>query len=74
MAGPDRDELIRLIKGTPQPEVSTQSMAERMGASESETAALIEQLVSEGRLQREGDRLIVVEPAASQAPPDVPIP
>lgn len=74
MPEPNRDELLRLLKGSPQPEVSIRSLADRMGASESATAALVEELETEGRLRREGERLLVVEPAASQQPGDEPIP
>ena len=74
MAGPDIDELLRLLKGSPQPELNVQALAQRTGASIAETESALERLESEGRLRRDGDRLIVVEPAASRAPEDERIP
>ena len=67
-------ELLRLIKGSPQPELSLQSLAERIGISEPETQAMIDSLVRQGRLVRDGDRLLVVERAASAADPGQDIP
>ena len=69
-----RAELLRLVKGSPQPGVGVQGLAERMGLSEAETRALIADLIAEGRLQRDGERLLVVEPAASAAREDTEIP
>ena len=74
MARPDIDELLRLLKGSPQPELNVQALAQRTGASIAETESALERLESEGRLRRDGDRLIVVEPAASRAPEDERIP
>ena len=74
MAGPDIDELLRLLKGSPQPELNVQALAQRTGASIAATESALERLESEGRLRRDGDRLIVVEPAASQAAKDESIP
>ncbi len=56
-----RDEVVQLVKGSPQPELSTTGLAERTGLSEDEMRALVDELVAEGRLRREGDRLIAVE-------------
>jgi len=67
-------ELLRLIKGSPQPELSVQSLAERIGIPEGEAEAMIEDLIRQGRLVREGDRLLVVERAASAADPGQDIP
>jgi DNA-binding IclR family transcriptional regulator len=67
-------EMLRLIKGSPQPEVSVPEIGRRMGVSAREAEELAEELVRQGRLLRDGDRLVVVEPAAGAAPPDEPIP
>ncbi len=74
MGSPDLDELLRLLKGSPQPELNVQALAQRTGTSISETESALERLESEGRVRRDGDRLIVVEQAASQASPDERIP
>jgi hypothetical protein len=67
-------ELLRLIKGSPQPEVGVQGLAERMGCSIPETQALIDELLKTGRLVREGDRIVVAERAASAAEPEQEVP
>jgi DNA-binding IclR family transcriptional regulator len=59
-----RDELLRLIKGSPQPQLGTSGIAERLGVSDEEVDATLDELVAQGHLTRDGDRLIVVEPAA----------
>jgi DNA-binding IclR family transcriptional regulator len=56
-----REEIVQLIKGSPQPELSMTGLAERTGLSEADTRRLVDGLVAEGRLRREGDRLIAVE-------------
>lgn len=67
-----RDELLRLLKGAPTPEVSTETAARRIGIAPDEAERLVTELEAEGRLRREGERLIVVEPAASGS--DRPLP
>jgi DNA-binding IclR family transcriptional regulator len=67
-------ELLRLIKGAPQPEVSVPEIARRMGIRAAEAEELVERLIHEGRLLRDGDRLVVVEHAAWMTRPDEPIP
>ena len=69
-----RDELLRLVKGSPQPELGVETMARRIGIPLEEAEALVGELVGEGSLRRDGDRLVAVEPATSEAPPDEPIP
>jgi DNA-binding IclR family transcriptional regulator len=59
-----RAELLRLVKGSPQPQVWISGFAERMGVSDAEAAAMVDELLAEGALRRDGERLIVVEPAA----------
>jgi DNA-binding IclR family transcriptional regulator len=56
-----REEIVQLIKGSPQPELSMTGLAERTGLSEADTRRLVDGLVAEGRLRREGDRPIAVE-------------
>jgi DNA-binding IclR family transcriptional regulator len=69
-----RAELLRLVKGSPQPEVSVAEIGRRMGVDEAEARSLVDELIAEQRLFQDGDRLVVVEPAAFEAPPDEPIP
>ena len=64
-----RDELLTLLKATPQPETPFASLAREIGVSEAELHGLVEELETEGRVIREGDRLIVVEPAAAPYEP-----
>jgi DNA-binding IclR family transcriptional regulator len=59
-----REEIVQLVKGSPQPELSITGLAERTGLSEAETRAVVDALVREGRLREEGDRLIAVESGA----------
>jgi DNA-binding IclR family transcriptional regulator len=68
------DETLRLLKGAPHPEVGVQAIAERLGVEISEAQKILDDLEREGRIRRDGDRWIVIEPAASAAPPDEPIP
>lgn len=67
-------ELLRLVKGSPQPEISVHEIARRMGVPAAYAEELVEQLVREGRLLRDADRLVVVEHAAWVTRPDEPIP
>jgi DNA-binding IclR family transcriptional regulator len=59
-----REEIVQLVKGSPQPELSISGLAERTGLGEAETRALVDALVREGRLREEGGRLIAVESGA----------
>jgi Mn-dependent DtxR family transcriptional regulator len=61
-----RDELIQLIKGAPQPEVDVATIARRMGVGEDEAQSMVDELVREGSLEVDGDRLIVVERSADR--------
>jgi DNA-binding IclR family transcriptional regulator len=56
-----RDEIVQLVKGSPQPELSLTGLSERTGLGEADTRRLVDALVAEGRLRREGERLIAVE-------------
>jgi DNA-binding IclR family transcriptional regulator len=64
-----RTEVIRIIEGTPQPEVTVAAIARQVGISEDEVHGILEGLERDGKLTRDGDRLIVVEPAAQPAEP-----
>ena len=64
MSDEHREEIVQLIKGAPQPELSITGLAERTGLSEAETRAHVDALIAEGRLRAEGERLIAVEPGA----------
>jgi DNA-binding IclR family transcriptional regulator len=57
-----RAELLQLVAGSPQPEVGIDGIAEQIGLSRERTNELVDQLIAEGRLRRDEDRLIVVEP------------
>jgi DNA-binding IclR family transcriptional regulator len=59
-----RAELLQLIKGSPQPEVWITGFAERIGVRDAEVQRMIGELLAEGVLLQQGERLIVVEPAA----------
>lgn len=69
-----RNELLRQIKGSPQPQEWVDGWAERMGITRQRTQELIEELIADGRVARIEDRLIVVEHAVSRAEPDEEIP
>jgi DNA-binding Lrp family transcriptional regulator len=62
-----RSELLRLLRGAPRLPVG--SMARELGVSEPEVVGLIEALERDKRVVRDGDRLIVVEPAAAPYDP-----
>lgn len=67
-------ELLRLVKGTPQPEPSIAELARLIGEQESETRERVQRLIAAGRLRREGDRLIAVDHALDDASPGEQIP
>jgi Mn-dependent DtxR family transcriptional regulator len=69
-----RAELLRLVKGSPQPEVNVGAAAERMGVSVEEAREMVSELEREGSLRRHAERWVVVEPAAWAAPDDQPVP
>jgi DNA-binding Lrp family transcriptional regulator len=58
---------MRLLRGAPQ--LPAGSMARELGITEAELHGLIEDLEEKGRVKREGDRLILVEPAAAPYEP-----
>ncbi len=58
-----RDELLQLVRGAPQPGVDLDGMADQIGVSRRRLDEEVEALVRAGRLQRRGDRLVVVERA-----------
>lgn len=68
MAAHDR-ELLRIVKGSPQPELSVAEIARQLGEPEEDTHDRVERLVRAGRLRREGDRLVAVDPSIGDAPP-----
>ena len=53
-------ELIRLIEGSPQPQVTLPEMAREIGITEDAAERLVARLERAGRLKRDGGRLIVV--------------
>ena len=63
--GQRRDELLRLVKGSPG--LSVSEAARQIGISPSQAFSLVRRLEEEGTVRREGRRLIFVAPAASQA-------
>ena len=64
MSDEHREEIVQLVKGSPQPELSITGLAERTGLSEADMRAHVDALVQAGRLRQEGDRLIAVESGA----------
>jgi DNA-binding IclR family transcriptional regulator len=69
MREPDdhRSELMRLLRGAPP--LAPGSMARELGVTEAELHGLIEELEQQGHVRREGERLILVEPAAAPYEP-----
>jgi predicted ArsR family transcriptional regulator len=65
--GDHRSELLALLRGAPSMPVG--SLARELGDTEAEVRGLIEELLEKGRLVREEDRLVVVEPAAAPYEP-----
>ena len=61
-----RDELIQLVKGSPQPEVDVPTIARRMGVGEDEAQSMVAELVRDGTLEVDADRLIFVERPADR--------
>jgi DNA-binding GntR family transcriptional regulator len=55
------DETLRYLKGAPHENLSPASIAERIGVEEHVVRDIIEALLRDGLLVRDGDRLIVVE-------------
>jgi DNA-binding IclR family transcriptional regulator len=58
-----RDELLQLVRGAPQPGVDLDGMADQIGVSRERLEREVDALVRAGRLRRDGERLVVVEPA-----------
>jgi DNA-binding IclR family transcriptional regulator len=58
-----RSELLRLLRGAPQMPLG--SLARELGVTDAEVRGLIETLEEQKRVVRDGERLIVVEPAAA---------
>jgi predicted transcriptional regulator len=67
-------EVLRLIKGSPEPQPSAAELARLVGEDERTMRARLERLIAEGRLQRDGTRLIAVDDALDDAEPDEEIP
>lgn len=69
MREPDdhRSELMRLLRGAPP--MPAGSIARELGVTEAELHGLIEQLEQQGRIRRDGERLILVESAAQPYEP-----
>jgi len=62
-----RSELLRLLRGAPA--MPPGSLARELGISEAELHGLVEDLLDDGRIVREEDRLVVVEPGAAPYEP-----
>jgi DNA-binding IclR family transcriptional regulator len=58
---------MRLLRGAPPMPLG--SMARELGITEAELHGLIEELEEQGRVQRDGERLILIEPAAAPYEP-----
>jgi DNA-binding IclR family transcriptional regulator len=56
-----RAEILQLIRGSPQPGVGIEGLAERTGLRFEEARDLVDELVAEGRLLRDGEQLVAVE-------------
>jgi len=62
-----REELLTLLRGAPSMPIG--SLARELGDTEAEVQGLIDDLLASGRIVREEDRLVVVEPAAAPYEP-----
>ena len=62
-----REELLTLLRGAPS--IPIGSLARELGDTEAEVQGLIDDLLARGRIVREEDRLVVVEPAAAPYEP-----
>jgi DNA-binding IclR family transcriptional regulator len=60
------EEIVQIVKGSPQPEVSVSGIADQIGVGDAETRALIDELVRQGRLTHDGERLIAIERAVDE--------
>jgi DNA-binding MarR family transcriptional regulator len=60
------EEIVQIVKGSPQPEVSASGIADQIGVDEARAGALIDELVRQGRLTRDGERLIAIERAVDE--------
>jgi DNA-binding Lrp family transcriptional regulator len=61
-------ELVRLVKGTPASFQSPAEMAREIGVSLEEAERRLARLVERGRLKREGDRFVAIDPEIGTAP------
>jgi DNA-binding IclR family transcriptional regulator len=61
------EEIVQIVKGSPQPEVSVSGIADQIGVDEAQAHALIDELVRQGRLTRDGERLIAIERAVDES-------
>jgi hypothetical protein len=62
-----REELLTLLRGAPSMPIG--SLARELGDTEAEVQGLIDELLAHGRIVREEDRLVVVEPGAAPYEP-----
>ena len=62
-----REELLTLLRGAPSMPIG--SLARELGDTEAEVQGLVDDLLARGRVVREEDRLVVVEPAAAPYEP-----
>ena len=58
--GEQTEELLQLIEGSPEG-MGVDGWAEQIGNTPSQVRALIDRLIADGRLVRDGERLVVVE-------------
>jgi DNA-binding IclR family transcriptional regulator len=56
-----RREMLQLIEGSPQPDLSVAELGRAIGLSEEQAERLVEDLERDGQIVRDGDRLIAVE-------------
>ena len=55
-----RRELLQLIEGSPQPDLSIEEIGRAIGVEGEALDELVHQLEREGHLRRDGDRVIAV--------------
>ncbi len=56
-----RRELLQLIEGSPQPDLSVAELGRAIGVSPKEADRLVAELERAGHVTRDGDRVIAVE-------------
>jgi DNA-binding Lrp family transcriptional regulator len=65
-----RRELLQLVEGSPQPDVSIDEIGRAIGLTPEATERLVADLERDGHITRDGDRVIAVESDEEKAERD----